>query len=356
MNPEEAKFFAFPFFKDKQIVGITCDSWFWFYDYFIEGNSKQTNVNLESAQLLFLSYIGKQDILQGIIYLHPNQIVEMPKQSREEIGTVFFDEQDVAFKAELKGNIRPASLQESLLYSDIITAQSYTASSLKWRIMEMSFGLVPSFQYQIETTYRSFFRPFLETINAADDTFTKTKRNKKFDLFFAEKILPLAKVNGFSRYSERSKKLFKKMKNGLSVFILFEHKQFGDSSYEVTVAYFDEVIGSYEEDLYLAHLTPHFPYSSNLKIQSQNANIMDFDLDYWLRNMDLYLLPFIEKHKTHSSILSSIDIRTILIAEKEGFGIQKRARSSAYHFELPLSTRKDKCLAVLSEKATVGSS
>ncbi len=53
---------------------------------------------------------------------------------------------------------------------------------------------------------------------------TTKDRKKAFDKIFKEKIVPFFKSEGFERHTKTSKRLFKKLQNGLSVFIFLNTK------------------------------------------------------------------------------------------------------------------------------------
>lgn len=129
--------------------------------------------------------------------------------------------------------------------------------------------------------------------------FTTKERKKEFDKIFKEKILPLFNNYGFTRHTKTSKRVFKNLENKLAVFIFIEYKKLFEF-YDITIAYFDEAIGTVYDDNYLAMMKGKFPsFSGN------NPKELNVSVDKWLLKMELEIFPFIEKHTTHRSILES---------------------------------------------------
>lgn len=209
-----------------------------------------------------------------------------------------------------------------------------------------------------------FFEPYKRTINHLDETFTTKERKKEFNQIFNEKIIPFVKKYGFERHTKTSKRLFRKFENGLSCFILFEHKRFGYGSYEVSVIYFDEDIGNYLNDRYLATIAPKFPYATNLMIDSQNKELLNFEVHYWMRIMELYMFPFIAKNTTHKDILKTIENKNKIDRIRNELNIPKMAWGPIYYFDLPYSysereeiwSKNKKYMDLLKDKSNINNS
>ena len=96
---------------------------------------------------------------------------------------------------------------------------------------------------------------------------------------------------------------------------------------------------------------PSFPYASNLMISSQNASILKQELLYWIRTMELYVLPFMNKNATHQAILQTLEQKEQLDQERIALNISPQTRQAAYYFKLPTSSRRADCLQHLRAKA-----
>lgn len=132
------------------------------------------------------------------------------------------------------------------------------------------------------------------------EAFTTKERKKAFDQLFKEKVLPFFKTYGFARHTKTSKRLFKNFKNGLSVFLFFEYKSFGYGFYDITMSYFDEEMGNVYDDNYLVMGKLKTP-----TLEVVDANVLNISTDKWLLDIEYVIIPFIEKHTTHKSILES---------------------------------------------------
>ena len=357
MDQLTEKHFAFPFCEDKSVLVIVIDNWFWFYDIYFQDVAAVTKETIEKAKPLFLIYHKNLDILKDAVSIENNLFSNLPKRNEEQIQ-LYFDPEDNEFKAETieegKTKIRLATNQESVIYCDIIASQNTSLEDLKERLFETYLGFIPSFQYKIETVYQSFFKPYKDTIDVKEQAFTSKVRNKEFERIFTTIILPFAKEFGFERRTKTAKRLVKEFENGVSVFITFDYYSFGYGSYGVSVLYFDKDSSAYEKDGEpFATLQSKFPYSSNLMIASHNRNILEHDVNYWIRAMQLYLFPYIDANSNHKSILKNIENRKIIEQKREELGISKLKQKPSYYFELTSSIiRNEKLLAILKEKAT----
>lgn len=132
------------------------------------------------------------------------------------------------------------------------------------------------------------------------EKFSTKDRKKEFDKIFKEKIVPFFKTKRFERHTKTSKRLFKDFRNGLSVFIFFEYKTFGDGFYDINIAYFDNEIGDVYNDVYLAMTQIKTP-----TINAYNLIELKSSADLWIQDINLNIIPFIETHSTHKAILKS---------------------------------------------------
>ena len=132
------------------------------------------------------------------------------------------------------------------------------------------------------------------------EEFTTKNRKREFERIFKEKIVPFFKTENFERHTKTSKRLFKNLGNELSVFIFFEYKTFGYGFYDMTIAYFDDEIGSVYNDQYLVMAKIKIP-----TIEGYNAEELNSSVDLCLKQVKSEMIPFIENHSTHKSILES---------------------------------------------------
>ncbi|WP_162455776.1 hypothetical protein [Pseudoxanthomonas kalamensis] len=270
-----------------------------------------------------------------------------------DVPAVYFDPGDGRFKVRSPQDgtavDRMATHREGLTCMDAHVCMGMSLEQLKLRLLDMSFGVIPGFQHRIEATYRSLFDARRNAIKGKDADFTAKVRGKAFDRIFADKILPFLQPHGFERHTKTSRRLVKRLANGLSACLFFEYIRFGSGSYRVTLVYFDDDIGTIEHDDYLAHVDLAFPLRD---MKARNAELLEFDSDYWLRGMELYVLPFIEKYSDHRSILDNIQARSALAPLRERLGADTLSPKPAYFYELPPS-RRERCLEILSRKSAL---
>ncbi|WP_298506559.1 hypothetical protein [uncultured Maribacter sp.] len=132
------------------------------------------------------------------------------------------------------------------------------------------------------------------------EEFTTKDRKKEFDKIFKEKIVVFFKTQGFERHTKTSKRIFKDLGNGLSVFIFFEYKTFGHGFYDINIVYFDSEIGDVYDDEYLAMAQIKKP-----TIRGHNSIELNSSTDLWIEEMKMNIIPFIETNSTHKAILNS---------------------------------------------------
>lgn len=134
------------------------------------------------------------------------------------------------------------------------------------------------------------------------EAFTTKGRKKEYENVFKGKILPFFEAQGFSRHTKTSKRLFKDLGAGLMVFLFLEYKnRFG--CYDITIAYFDAEIGTVYDDEYLAMAEIKRPSFSGDTIEKLNAAV-----DQWLLELEVAVLPFLEKYTSHQDILEGEDL------------------------------------------------
>lgn len=142
--------------------------------------------------------------------------------------------------------------------------------------------------------------------------FTTQERKKAFDKIFKKKILPFFIERGFSRHTPGSKRIFKELGNQLSVFIFLEFKRFGHGFYDMSIVYFDAEMGDLYNDMYLAMAkikTPNF--------QGNNVDELSSSVDMWLEELERKVLPFINNHSKHASLLEADSFYISPAREKE---------------------------------------
>lgn len=152
-----------------------------------------------------------------------------------------------------------------------------------------------------------------------NEQLTTKDRKREFDKIFKEKIVPFFKTQGFERHTKTSKRLFKELGNGLSVFIFFEYKTFGYGFYDMNIVYFDSEIGDVYNDNYLAMAQIKTP-----KIRGHNSVELNSSTDLWIQYMNLNVIPFIETHSTHKALLNSDKFYFSKAREKECKELMKR--------------------------------
>lgn len=160
---------------------------------------------------------------------------------------------------------------------------------------------------------------------------------KVFNELFKQTIIPFSEQFGFERHTKTSKRLLKKISNELTVVIYFEHKNFGYGSYSTNIVYYEKIPHSIERDDYLASINFSFPYSSNLMIDCQNEVFLSYSVQYWIRVMELYILPFINKNKTIASIKQNMEKHISIEKKRLELGIKPLMRKPAYSFYIPKS-------------------
>ncbi|MEM9718897.1 MAG: hypothetical protein AAGA10_06610 [Bacteroidota bacterium] len=130
--------------------------------------------------------------------------------------------------------------------------------------------------------------------------FSTKERKREFDKIFKEKMVPLFENHGFARHTKSSKRIFKALGEGLSVFIFFEYKSFGYGFYDMSIVYFDEEIGDVYDDIYLVMAQAKCPV-----ISGKNAEELNRSVEAWKMDMQTDIFPFIEAHTTHKAILNA---------------------------------------------------
>ncbi len=130
---------------------------------------------------------------------------------------------------------------------------------------------------------------------------TTKERKKEFERLFKNKILPFFEEHGFIRHTKTSKRIFKKFDKGLSVFIFFEYKTRFEF-YDLSISYFDEDLGDVYNDQYLAIAKPKV---TGRGFRGDSALALDLAVDQWLVQLKSSVIPFIEEHSSHKSILES---------------------------------------------------
>lgn len=329
-------FFTLEYTNEKYVLGLKEENWFWFFDYFIEHPTK-INYPVNGLDILFTIYL-KEDALSREINELPELEYDTLINNKPEAGFIYFEELSNKFKFKNEEYERYATHKETLTYSDIITSQNINLFELKLRLLEHSQGLIPSFQYNIEYTYKQFFERFL---SQSKNTFFKPNEMKKvFNELFKQSIIPFIEKYGFERHTKASKRVLKKLSNELTVVIYFDHKNFGYGSYSTNIVYYENIPRSIEQDDYLATLNFRFPYSSNLMIDCQNEAFLSYSIQYWIRVMELYVLPFINKNKTITSIKQNIEKHISIDKKRLELGIKPLMRKPAYNFYIPNSKKE----------------
>ncbi|WP_291966769.1 hypothetical protein [Maribacter sp.] len=157
------------------------------------------------------------------------------------------------------------------------------------------------------------------------EVFTTKNRKKEFDKVFSEKIVPFFLSEGFERHTKTSKRLFKILGNGLSVFIFFEYKTFGYGYYDMTITYFDDEIGDVYNDQYLV-----IAKTKIQPIEGNNAEELNSSVNLWLKHVKSEIIPFIENHTTHKSILESDEFYISKARENEIIQVLKKKSIKAH--------------------------
>lgn len=344
MTTKQTIYFAFPYTADKYVLGLFYDQWIGFYNYYFE-DLKNIQPSPDTTLSFFL-YNKAFSFLQNAVVLkqHFDELLAQffDKETKETI--IYFDDKNHQFKVKQEGIERTATHTESLFYVDLVASEGMQLEALKLRLLELSLGFVPSFQYQIEYRYESFYHAFIHSIDNLDESFKTKERKKAFQQLFKKEMLPFVEKYGFQRHTKTSYRLVKNLEHGLSIFILFEYKRFGYGFYEVKVLYYDDQLGGFEADDYLAMVGPGFPYSTGLHIKSYNKEILSFYVHRWMRIMELYLFPFIEKNTSHQAMLETLKRKSIIDEKRKELQVNKNKHEPLYYFELPFSYSTNKAI------------
>lgn len=132
------------------------------------------------------------------------------------------------------------------------------------------------------------------------ENFTTKERKKEFDKIFKEKIVPFFESEGFKRVSKTTKRLYKTLEKGLSVYIYFEYKNFGSGFYDISIAYYDEELGDENSGNYLTIALVKKPH-----LKGKNPEELHRSTATWIQEMKSKVIPFINEHSDHTSILHS---------------------------------------------------
>lgn len=132
------------------------------------------------------------------------------------------------------------------------------------------------------------------------EKFTTKERKKEFDKLFKEKVLPFFVSHGFAQVTKTSKRMFKDLGNGLSVYFYLEFNNFGSGFYQINIAYYDIELGDPENDIYLA-----LPKVKSPHLKARDYLELNTGIIIWLEAIQDKLIKFVENHSTHRAILES---------------------------------------------------
>lgn len=304
-------YFAFRYFGDRFALARAEGPWVTFFDGFIDDLSAAPDALDAQTKPLFSMYMPDRGVLGPVEPFTPAD----PPRPANFVG-VRFDAEKHMFRAWSEDEVeRGATAQESLIYCDVQACSVLSLDGLKLRLLEMSYGFIPSFQYRIERHYRSHFEPYVATISDIDETFDRKTRKDTFSALFDTRIIPALAEHGFERDTPRSMRLVKRCED-VAVFVLFEHISFGSGAYQVSVVWTSDSSANFDDECAIGELTPRFPYHTNLMIGSRNRDILAYGVEGWLRVFELYVTPFISRHLTLDDVRRWLDADRQLIADK----------------------------------------
>lgn len=356
MSSQSNTFFALEFHKNMHVLGAQSKNWMFIYDVYFKDVSELKCMDLSSISRIATIPLDSNNYVSDIQKIDSSVVPNILDNDSGNCVVSFNSQKNTFFSTNTTWTEtikRKSSLKESLLYIEVIFLSHISLNDLKLRIYEIYLDFIPSSQYQVEWIYTHLLHSYREHLNTWEVFSSSKERKKEFLQLFHQKILPVLEKNNFTRVSNTSTRCIKDFKNGLSVVISFEHISFWSGSYSFSIAYFEELIGTYLDDNYLALVSPNFPYSSNLAISSYNKEVLNFDIDYFLRILQLYILPFIHKNSCHKEIFDTI-LNTQKISDyREEIEIQKTMKP-AYFFEIPKNRENDIMQLLKNNITTMG--
>lgn len=135
-------------------------------------------------------------------------------------------------------------------------------------------------------------------------TWNPKERKKAFDAVYKSKILPFFEKAGYVSVTKTSKRVYKSLGNGLTVYLYIEFKNFGSGFYDLSIAYYDEELGSDEDGVYWVS-----PVIKKPKLKGNNEIELKENISEWLNIIDREVIQFINVHNNHKTILESDKFR-----------------------------------------------
>jgi hypothetical protein len=275
------------------------------------------------ASPLFLVYLPDLSVLGAITEFVPSG---PPDDAAKK--NVYFDVDTQSFRTEADAEDRAATWSESARYCEVHAAAGLSVDALRLRILEMSYGFIPSFQYQVERFYRAHFKEVVAQMEPADEAFRGKERKAEFSRLFKSEIFPRLSEHGFER-DGRATRMVRRTAE-LEIFIDFSHISFGFGSYQVSLIWMENPDATLDDESLIGRLELHFPFHSNLMIVSQNEQILAYSVQEWLRVFDLYLKKYISNNLTMDSVGTWLDRDQSLRADKESLELPLRSPRHAY--------------------------
>ncbi len=318
------RYFAFKYFEERHVLAMADGPWVTFFDRFVKVLDESSLALDASASTLFLMYLPDISVLGIITDCSP---VDVPLDVAQSL--IFFDEKTASFRAQSESDEREATWPESLRYCEVHASSGLSIDALRLRILEMSYGFIPSFQYRVEHVYRSHFKQLVADLNQDDEPFQGKGRKEEFSNLFKSLTLPSLSKHGFERDTPRAMRLVKRSEE-LSVFIDFSHISFGSGAYQVSVIWMDGPDSPFDDERLLGRLEPWFPYHSNLVIESHNPQVLAYSVKEWLRVFELYVLEYISNYRTLDEVRTWLEKDRSLCADKVRVDLPPRSPHHAY--------------------------
>jgi len=316
-------YFTYPYFEDRRVLAMAEGPWVTFFDRFISNATDASKVLDCAATALILMYLPDLSVLGGVEEFTPKNL----PAAVEENG-IYFDVETASFRARSESDEREATHLESLRYCEVQAGTMLSLDGLRLRILEMSYGFIPSFQYRVERVYRSHFEPLVATMKQADEVFSSKARKAEFSRLFKSEIFPRLSEHGFAADGRSTRAV--RRTDELAVFIDFSYISFGSGSYQVSVIWMGNPNATLDDEDTLGSLEPHFPYHSNLMLDSQNAQVLAYSVQEWLRVFDLYLAETILKYQTIEAVEAWMQRDKDLATDKARLGLPSRSPRHAY--------------------------
>lgn len=304
-------YFSMKYFGERRVLAKAEGPWVTFYDQFAS-NGRDASTLKSTTLPLFLVYVPNLSVLGEITAF-------VPTESPADTNPFYRINLNI---------VDPAALRENLTYCEVQAAANISIDVLKLRILEMSYGFIPSFQYQVEKFYRRLSKDVVAQMSTVDEAFRGKERRAEFSRLFHSLIFPRLSELGFEQ-DRRSMRVVRRTAE-LAVFIDFCHISFGSGSYQVSLIWMGSPDAAFDDECAIGRLEPWFPYHSNLILNSKNAQILAYSVKEWLRVFDLYLAKYVSRYQTLEEVDAWRRRNRELEADKAQLGLPPMSPRHAY--------------------------